>query len=175
MPDYRKELAEILQRKENHNAEYAKRDDLANRIKNILPSCRESKPQDITSDRKLEAGRYNSEWLGLSKCNIQISSYPAGNEKRTRWEIDVEDHQLSLELARLIQRHIADKTYEHEKATKPDTPEERYQANVDFVLKEWDEEHMGEMPESDKDALRVFAEYYKSKGVPVPYNEEDYA
>ena len=42
---------------------------------------------------------------------------------------------------------------------------------VDFVMREWDEEHMGVMPRRDDEAVRIFEEYYAKRNVPLPWKE----
>lgn len=40
---------------------------------------------------------------------------------------------------------------------------------MDFILKEWDEEHMGILPDSDKKARAIFEKYYREHNVPLPW------
>ena len=40
---------------------------------------------------------------------------------------------------------------------------------VDYVIREWDEEHMGALPTGDDEAVRIFEEYYAERNTPLPW------
>jgi hypothetical protein len=47
--------------------------------------------------------------------------------------------------------------------------QDKRQEIIDFVIAEWDAEHMGPMPDNDDEAVRSFAEYFAEQDIPVPW------
>lgn len=66
----------------------------------------------------------------------------------------------------LCQYHFDESIWGKEWADKCAAREEEI---TDFIMREWDEEHMGIMPESDERARRIFEQYYREHNVPLPW------
>lgn len=51
----------------------------------------------------------------------------------------------------------------------PYDADSKEQEIMDFIMKEWDEEHMGILPNSDSKARRAFEQYYREHNIPLPW------